>query len=96
MSAYFPKSAVAGIAGAHKLYRRKSAQDRWLDSHFCPTCGSLLFWYAEFDPDSIGVSVGNFAEPGFGPPQYAVWCETKHPWVVFPDSCQQYPGQPEL
>jgi hypothetical protein len=96
MSAYFPRSAVESIAGDHKLYRRRSDGGRWVDEHFCPTCGSMVFWYAEFDPESIGVSVGNFADPGFGPPQYAVWCETQHPWVRFPDSCQRFPRQPEL
>ena len=67
MSAYFPKSAVAAIAGAHRLYRRQSDGGRELDFHFCPTCASTVFWYAEFDPDSIGISVGNFTDPGFGP-----------------------------
>jgi hypothetical protein len=96
MSAYYPRSAVQAIAGEPRRYRRTSAAGRSLDCHFCPTCGSMLFWYAEFDPDSIGISVGNFADPDFGAPQYAVWCESRHPWVQFPDSCRQYPRQPEL
>jgi hypothetical protein len=96
MSAYFPRSAVQAIAGEHRLYRRRSEGGRRLDCHFCPTCGSMVYWHAEFDPDSVGISIGNFADPGFGPPQYAVWCESKHAWVRFPESCREFPRQPEL
>lgn len=94
MSAYFSKSAIKAITGEHCPYRRSSAAGRWLENHFCPSCGSMVFWYAEFDPDSIGISVGNFADPAFGPPEYAVWCDSRHPWVQFPDSCRQYPQHP--
>jgi len=96
MSAYFPRSAVAAIAGEHRLYRRQSDGGRWLDFHFCPTCASTVFWYAEFDPDSIGIAVGNFTDPGFGPPQYAVWCEAQHPWVRFPEACRTFARHPDL
>jgi hypothetical protein len=48
---------------------------------------------AESAPDSIGISAGNFADPAFPPPSYAVWCESKHPWVSFPTGCKQYPQQ---
>jgi len=96
MSAYFPKASVQEIAGEIRLYRRRSAGGRWLDCHFCPTCGSMVYWHAEFDPDSIGISVGNFADPAFGSPQYAVWCDSQHPWVRFPEGCRTYRGQPDL
>ncbi len=96
MSAYFPRAAVQAIAGEHRLYRRRSEGGRSLDCHFCPTCGSMVYWHAEFDPNSVGISIGNFADPGFGSPQYAVWCDSKHAWVRFPETCREFPRQPEL
>ena len=95
VSSYWPKTAIEAIAGERTCWRRGSWKGRWVDNYFCPVCGSTVFWYVEFAPDSIGISVGNFADPGFAPPAYAVWCESKHPWVRFPEGCKQHPQQSE-
>src|SRR5262249_8140308 len=73
MSAYFPRSSVEAIAGEVRLYRRRAEGGRWLDCHFCPICGSMIYWHAEFDAQSVGIAIGNFTDPDFGAPQYAVW-----------------------
>ncbi|MGH6718417.1 MAG: GFA family protein [Alphaproteobacteria bacterium] len=89
-SGYWPKAAVQGIAGTSTVWRRISAKGRWLDTYFCPVCGSAVYGYAEFAPDMINVAIGNLADPGFPPPQYAVWNENKHPWVHVPEACAQH------
>lgn len=89
ISSYWPKSAVVAIVGERKLWRRGSDSGRHIDNYFCPTCGSTLFWYAEAAPEMIGIAAGNFADPNFEPPTYAVWSETKHPWVKFPVGCAE-------
>ncbi len=33
---------------------------------------------------------GAFADPGFPPPAYSVWEETRHSWVKLPDGIQHY------
>lgn len=93
MSSYWPKTSIVSINGEQRLYRRGSWKGRWIDNYFCPVCGSCIYWYAEFDPDSIGISVGNFADPNFEPPTYAVWSENKHPWVNFPETCKEHQRQ---
>jgi hypothetical protein len=90
---YYPKSATA-ISGEGRLYRRSSAKNTAVDNYFCPNCGSTLYGYLQSEPDLIGISAGNFGDPGLEPPQFAVWCESKHPWVVFPEACEQHPQQP--
>lgn len=90
-SGYWPKEAVRRIAGENKSWRRGSDSGRWLDQHFCPTCSCAVFGYAEFAPDMINVSIGNFTDPGFPPPTYAVWNEHRHPWVALPDACTSRP-----
>src|SRR5262245_16072169 len=87
ISSYWPKSAVVAIEGESKAWRRGSDSGRWVDSYFCPTCASTVYWYMEAAPGAIGISAGNFADPNFEPPTYAVWSETKHPWVSFPVGC---------
>ena len=91
---YWPRSAVKRIAGVYTTWRRTSESGRWLENCFCPTCGSLVFGHAEHDPDAINVSVGNFAEPSFPPPGYAIWNSFKHSWVVIDPSWQAFDQQP--
>ena len=93
VSTYWPKAALRGIAGKATCWRRSSWKGRWIDNYFCPVCGSTVYWYAEALPDSIGICAGNFADPAFPAPTYAVWCESKHPWVNFPAGCRQYAQQ---
>jgi hypothetical protein len=93
ISSYWPKAAVVAIEGKGTLWRRSSDSGRHIDNYFCPTCGSTLYWYAEAAPDTIGIAGGNFADPDFEPPTYAVWSETKHPWVRFPTGCKEHAGE---
>jgi hypothetical protein len=37
-------------------------------NHFCPECGTTLFWRADLRPDHIGVAVGACNDPDFAPP----------------------------
>jgi hypothetical protein len=50
--------------------------------HFCPVCGSTVWWEAAGAPNSIAVAVGMFADPGFPPPHVSVYEERKHPWAL--------------
>ena len=36
--------------------------------HFCPECGSTLYWEISNAPDIVGVAVGGFTDPTFPPP----------------------------
>jgi hypothetical protein len=94
-SGYWPKSAVRGIGGKSTVWRRSSDAGRWVDTHFCPVCGSSVFAYAEFAPDMINIAIGNFADPGFPPPAYAVHNVHKHPWVAVPPGCDSHDTQPD-
>jgi hypothetical protein len=36
--------------------------------HFCPECGSTVYWELAIAPEFVGVAVGTFADPTFPPP----------------------------
>ena len=93
-SGYWPKSAIRKIAGNSTRWRRTADSGRWIDTYFCPTCGSALYWYAEYAPDMINIAIGNFADPGFPPPVYSVWSGCKHAWVAVPAGCESHETQP--
>jgi hypothetical protein len=62
--------------------------------HFCPDCGSQVFYTEPTEPDMVVVSVGSFADPAFPPPTESGYDSRRHHWVGLPDSIQRY--APEL
>jgi hypothetical protein len=80
--AFFPKDQVR-IAGPSTVYARRADSGRKVEFHFCPDCGTSVFWYAEFRPDHIGVAFGAFTDPSMPWPAASVWEATRHPWVTF-------------
>jgi hypothetical protein len=57
--------------------------------HFCPDCGSQVFYTEPTEPDLIVVSVGSFADPSFPPPTESGYESRRHSWVGLPDSIQR-------
>jgi len=93
VSAYFAKDQVQPPTGQHKAATRSSDAGRSLEGHFCPECGSTVFWFAEAFPDRVGLAVGCFADPGFPAPVLAAWGKHKHHWVSFPEGVRQFATQ---
>ncbi|WEX08657.1 GFA family protein [Chelativorans sp. AA-79] len=65
--AFFPAEAVE-IEGVSRVFAREGQKGRMLIFHFCPRCGSSVFWEAEFRPGEFGIAVGAFADPDFPRP----------------------------
>jgi hypothetical protein len=62
--------------------------------HFCPDCGSQVFYTEPDEADLVVVSVGAFADPSFPWPTQSGYDSSRHPWVRLPDSVSLY--APEL
>jgi hypothetical protein len=62
--------------------------------HFCPDCGSQVFYTEPTEPDLVVVSVGSFADPSFPPPTESGYDSRRHPWVELPDAVRRH--APEL
>jgi hypothetical protein len=62
--------------------------------HFCPDCGSQVFYTEPDDADLIVVSIGSFADPTFPPPTVSGYDSRRHPWVGLPESVARH--APEL
>ena len=50
--------------------------------HFCPECGSTVYWDISAAPDVIGVAVGGFTDPTFPPPMISGFEAYGHPWAM--------------
>ena len=81
--AYFLKEHVR-TEGPSNTYSREAASGFAIHFHFCPTCGTSVYWRTDKRPDHCGVAVGCFADPSFPAPWHSHWEESKHPWLSLP------------
>jgi tetratricopeptide (TPR) repeat protein len=95
MQAAFKADQVQVAGRFNDFSRISDEEDRKEHAfHFCPECGSQVFYTEPSEPDLIVVSVGSFADPTFPPPTESGYDEHRHHWVRLPDSVQRY--APEL
>jgi hypothetical protein len=80
ISAYYPAAQVR-TAGASKVFGRDSQAGRKVRIHFCPDCGTSVYWKADFMPGHIGIAAGAFFDPDFPAPTVSAWEQSKHPWI---------------
>lgn len=85
--ALFQKSQVI-IEGSSKVFEREAQAGRKLRFHFCPQCGTSLYWDGDLRPDLYVVAVGAFADPEFPPPTVSIYEESRHRWTMLPDGLQ--------
>jgi hypothetical protein len=78
------RAAAVEVSGPSSAYVRVGDAGSRITFHFCPTCGSTVYYEIEGHADSVAVPVGAFAEPGFQAPSVSVYDERMHPWVGLP------------
>ncbi len=78
------------VTGHHTDYARTSDEaDRKIHVfHFCPDCGSTVFYTEPDEPDVVVVMVGAFADPEFPPPTESGYGSRRHSWVVLPSEIE--------
>jgi hypothetical protein len=92
-AAIFPESVVS-IAGERRQYTQRGDSGRFVDSFFCPTCGTAVLFRAEGLPGTLGVPVGCFADPSFARPSKLFWASRRHHWLKLPASISLIETQP--
>ena len=72
------------FTGKATTWNRTAESGNVVTFHFCPTCGSTVYWESESFPGYVIVAIENFADPNFPAPTVSVWEESRHPWVSLP------------
>lgn len=85
VQARFGRQQVSSLSGRAAKFVRVADSGRRITFHFCPDCGSIVYWEIEGLPDLIAVAVGAFADPGFPPPKISVYGVRRHPWTAMPE-----------
>src|SRR5262245_56907393 len=81
-NAYFSRSAIQAIEGESREFSRTTERGGRMTFHFCPKCGSSIYWQVSPESEIVGVAVGAFADPGFTKPSRSVFGVTRHHWVA--------------
>lgn len=84
----FPAESVR-ISGRSTAYPRAADSGSTLTFHFCPTCGSTVYYTNDALPGFVGVALGAFADPGRWVPAFSVYERTRHPWVQPPADAER-------
>ena len=91
MAAFFSRENVR-IRGESKSFTRGSDYGTDVIFHFCPNCGSTIYWEPARKPEMIAVGVGAFADLHFPAPEQSVWDDNRYSWIIFPDAMKKRSG----
>ena len=92
LSAWFPERSVS-VRGETKEYVRKGDSGAEATFHFCPTCGSNVYWEnQELLPELIGIAVGCFVDPEFPKPTMSLYGKRRHHWLTMPAGVPSFVG----
>ncbi len=83
VGAFYPAAAVT-VSGTPRTFIRRGTSGGKVHSHFCPDCGSTLYWQADALPAMVGVAVGVLADPSWPAHGRSVFEQSKHGWIEIP------------
>jgi len=103
VQAYFSEEQCVEISGETRSFNGlevdgvASAIGTPLDYHFCPTCGSTIYWTIVARPGGtmIGIAVGNFVDPDFAAPAREYYTKLRHRWLLPITSAEQFSAFPD-
>lgn len=89
VGAWFEKQNIT-ISGDSHVYTRIEHDGIEMSYHFCPVCGSSVFWESPRIQTSMGVAVGCFSEVECYRPTVSFFEERRHSWVEVPNKINRY------
>jgi hypothetical protein len=85
--ARFPSASVT-ITGNSSEYVRVGDEGTRARFHFCPHCGSTVYYMPEAIEGATVIPVGAFADPQFPSPTISVYEGRMHSWVSMPSDIE--------
>lgn len=84
------RSSEVVIEGRSETWTRTADSGNRITFHFCPTCGSTVFYRLDQEPDLIAIPVGAFADPAFPAPEVSVYESRRHSWFEIPSEMDHF------
>ena len=79
------------LDGARKVYERDADSGYRIRFHFCPECGTTLYWEGDRNPAVCGVAAGAFDEKNLPPPSDSIWEKAMFSWLGLPPDTEHHP-----
>ncbi len=79
------------LAGVSLAYVRLGDEGSRIEFHFCPSCGSTVYYEPQGLEEYLAIPVGAFADPGFPAPSVSVYESRMHGWIVPPPDAEHIP-----
>ncbi len=92
VAAFFERPKVS-IEGESTVFRRIADSGKAITFHFCPACGSTVYWEPERMPDLIAVGTGAFADPSFPAPVQSIFDDMRQGWITLSDTLTKRASQ---
>jgi hypothetical protein len=89
VQARFPRERTR-IAGSSTAFVRTGDSGGKATFHFCPTCGTTVYYEMGFAPEMIAIPVGVFTDSTFPAPTVAVYEGRRHSWVTIEGIAERY------
>lgn len=89
VQARFPDADVR-IDGQSSTFTRVGDSGGRISFHFCPDCGSTVYYRLAQLPEFVAVPVGAFADAGFPAPKVSVYESRRHAWVHVPADAEHF------
>ena len=70
--------------GHTHCYSRTADSGNVAHFYFCPQCATTLYYQLEVAPEYIAVPVGLLSDPAFPAPNYSVYEDRMHHWIMLP------------
>lgn len=80
--AVFFSTQATEISGPSVLFSREGDSGQPIEFHFCPLCGTTVFWKPAFRPGMTAIAFGCFEEKQGLDPTQSVYNHRQHPWVT--------------
>lgn len=80
------------VRGRSSEFVRVSDMGEGRTFHFCPECGTTVYWTWASAPEAVSVAVGAFADPTFPPPVVSVFERRRHPWLDLAGAIARHEG----
>jgi hypothetical protein len=77
------------VEGPSSEYVRTADSGNRVTFHFCPACGSTVYYLLDAVPGAVAVPVGAFADAAFPPPILSIYEARRHAWVGLPGEVQR-------
>lgn len=88
--ARFPRENVS-VSGASTEFVRVGDERSRIRFHFCPRCGSTVYYESDGLEAYLAIPVGAFADPSFPSPRVSVYESRMHQWVLPPPEAEHMP-----